>query len=169
KSLAPTDEVIVVSLRSHEPETPSGGDKNQLKVYPSCFYRSAFAWQVRDVLAGIAEAQARPGIGLRLVGLGGAGLAALYARGIAAANARITMTVIDLSGAPAEETYHPSMGRIGGWRTAAMLAEPGRMILHGKALDGQPIQAAYRAAGRDGALEIHEATLTGERILELLK
>jgi dienelactone hydrolase len=169
KGLAASDEVIVVVLRAHERETPSGGDSNQLKGFPTCFFRTPFAWHVRDILDGIAQAQSRAGVGVRLVGLGEAGLPALFARGIAAANARITTTVIDLSAAPAEESYHPSMNRIGGWRTAAMLAEPGFMVLHGKAIDPKPIQAAYRAAGREGALTVSEAALGAEGILERLK
>ena len=156
-------------LKAHDPETPAGGDKNQLKGYPSCFFRTPFACHVRDILDAIAQTQSRAGVGLRLVGIGEAGLPALYARGIAAANARITTTVIDLSAAPTEETYHPSMNRIGGWRTAATLAEPGFMVLHGKGFDTAPVKAAYKAAGRDGALTVSEAALAPEKILELLR
>jgi dienelactone hydrolase len=169
RGLEATDEVIVLVLQAHGPETPAGGDPNQLKGFPTCFFRTPFAWRVKDIVDGVAQAQSRPGVGVRLVGMGEAGLPALFARGIAAANARITTTVIDLSAAPAEEAYHPSMNRIGGWRTAAMLAEPGFMVLHGKAIDPKPIQAAYKAAGREGAITVSETVLGPGRILELLK
>ncbi|HLF92021.1 MAG TPA: acetylxylan esterase [Planctomycetota bacterium] len=159
--------VQVVVLKPHEPETPAGGDKNQLKGYPTCFYRTPFAWQVWDVVDAIRHAQVR-NVAIRLVAVGEAGLPALFARAIASSNARIGTTVIDLSAAP-EAIPHPSMERIGGWRTAAMVADPGVLVLHGKAFDAAPVRAAYRAAGREGALTVSEAVLGTEKVLEILK
>jgi dienelactone hydrolase len=169
KALSDTDEVTVVVLHPHDPESPAGGDQSQLKGYPLCFYRTPFAWQVKDIVDAVAQAQSRAGAEVRLVGIGQAGLPSLFARALIGASARITTSVVDLSGIPEEEDYHPSIRRIGGWRTAAMLAEPGIMILHGKAFDAAPLRAAYRAAGREGALQLSEALLGTEKILEALR
>jgi hypothetical protein len=150
-------------LKPHEHETPAGGDKTQLKAYPTCFYRTPFAWQVADVVEALSRA--RPGgQGLRLIGIGDAGLATLFGRAIASANVRIGKTIVDLSSITPEEAYHPSMLRIGGWRAAAMQADPGILVLYGKAIDAGPVRAAYKAAGREGALVITE-----ESILEILR
>jgi hypothetical protein len=45
-----------------------------------------------------------------------------------------------------------------------MQADPGILVLYGKAIDAGPVRAAYKAAGREGALVITE-----ESILEILR
>jgi dienelactone hydrolase len=161
------DAATILVLAPHTPEAPAGGDASQRKGYPTTFYRTELARQVQDVLDELARISA-PGTEVRLVGLGEAGLPVLLAR--AAGSARVGRTIVDVSSIDAvmEASQHPGLNRLGGWQGAATLAPAGLLVLHGKKFDADPIRAAYKAAGREGAITISETTWSREQILEEL-
>ena len=49
-----------------------------------------------------------------------------------------------------------------------MLTPAGLTVLHGKKFDGGAIRAAYKAAGREGALTVSDEAWSRERIAEEL-
>jgi dienelactone hydrolase len=164
-------------LKPHEPETPAGGNAQQLKGFPTCFYRTELARQVQDVLDALAELASRPGVReLRLVGVGEAGVPALFARALVP-EGLVSLTVADTGGSDDSENYwtavrpHPHLMRVGGLRTAASLAAPGRLVLHNLQgrFDTSPVLAAYEAAGAKDAVSISETDWNLARILEALK
>ena len=161
------DGATVLVLGAHAPEPTAGGDANQRKGFPSTFYRTELARQVQDVLDELAKLSAS-GTEVRLVGLGEAALPVLLAR--AAGAARVTLTIVDASSldAATEASSHPGLFRLGGWRGAAKLAPAGYLVLHGKKIEAEAIQASYQAAGRGGALTISEQPWNRDRILEEL-
>ena len=171
------ESVAVLELKPHAPETPAGGNDQQRKSFPTCFFRTELARQVQDVLDALAEIASRPGVKeVRLVGMGEAGVPALVARALAP-EGLVTLTVADAGGSDDGETYwtairpHPHMLRVGGLRTAASLAAPGRLVLHN--LQGRfnpsPVLASYEAAGAKDAITISETDWNLSRILEALK
>jgi dienelactone hydrolase len=161
----------VLVLREHPRETPSGGNESQRKSYPGTYYRSPLAWQVQDVLdelARLGSLHRNPSI--RLVGIGEAGPATLMARATAPSEARVGVTVVELS--PEESTAvkeQPGIKRIGGWRTAALTAPPGFLVLHGGPIDAGPLQAAFQGAGRSGALTVAPARMSPPEVAQHLR
>ena len=111
---------------------------------------------MQDILTAVA---AFGGKGLVLEGSGDAGVAVLLARSLVPGD-RVGKTVVDLAGfdelaadAWTGERTLPGILRIGGLRTAAILAAPGELEIRGAGkLDLEPVRAAYRAAGKESAL-----------------
>jgi hypothetical protein len=179
QGLAKTGDLTVV-LQDEEPaaEAPAGGNEQQRKGFPACFYRSGLARRVQNVLAALSYLHSRTDVGeIRLVGVGESGITALFARALVPTN-RVALTVADTAGLiDGEETTwtgaraHPGMLRLGGSRTAAAVAAPGRLVLHNLQgrYDPGPVLAAYRAAGKEGALTLSETDWDAARILEALK
>lgn len=169
--------VFVLRLQPHERETISHGTKKQRSDFESTYYRSALAWQVQDVVTAMAYVTGRAGLGdVRLVGLGDAGIPTLLARALDPTG-KASLTIVDLAGLKDsdEQTWtgpltHPGMLRFGGLPAAAILAAPGKLILHNTRgrLDVAAIRAAYRAAGRESALEVSEGAFSGGQILDCL-
>ena len=87
-------------------------------------------------------------------GLGDAGPAVLLARALARTD-KIARTVVDAA-ALERIASEPGASRIDAARSAAILAAPGRLVLHGlpAGTDLAPVSAAYRAAGREDALTV---------------
>jgi len=171
-ALARGDAWAFIDLRyGHRAEDPDGGDATQRKQYPTTFYRTELARQVQDILDLLGTAGfSGDATQIRLVGLGDGGLPVLLARAAAGSNARVAMTIIDLSTVDRalESRPHPGLSRYGGWRGAALLAPPGLLVLHGRAFDAAPLRDAYKAAGRQDALTISEAPWGAEKINEAL-
>jgi hypothetical protein len=161
---------IDVSYR-HAPEEPAGGDATQRKTFPATFYRTDLARQVQDILDLLATAAfGGDATQVRLIGLGDAGLPVLLARAAAGSNARVALTIVDLSSIDhaLQARPHPGLNRTGGWSGAAMLAPPGHLVLHGKAFDAAPLRDAYKAAGREEALTVSEAPWSAAKIQDAL-
>lgn len=159
------------------PPPPAGGNAEQHRRFPVCYFRTSLARQVARILEeGLLKAAGVAGE-VRLVGLGEAGPVALLARALAP-RGKVGLTVIDLDGIEeAEESAwsgaraHPHLLRIGGLRSAAVLAAPDRLILHrsaGKFVEA-PVRAAYGAAGAPEAIGIHAEGWDAARILEALQ
>jgi dienelactone hydrolase len=171
------DAIFVLRLKPHGRETVSGGTVEQRREFPSTYYRTALAWQVQDVLTALAYLTRREGASdVRLVGLGEAGIPTLLARALEPAG-KVSLTIADLAGMddPDERTWtgprtQAGMLRLGGLRTAAILAAPGELILHntGAHLDVAPIRAAYRAVGRESALEVSGPLWSIDKIRQCL-
>jgi dienelactone hydrolase len=161
----------VLVLREHPRETPSGGNESQRKSFPATYYRSALAWQVQDVLDQLAlVASSHRGPSIRLVGIGEAGVATLLARAASPSEARVGMTVVDLSVEEPEAVRNqPGIKRFGGWRTAALTAPPGLLVLHGGSMEAGPLQAAFQAAGRADAIRVGAARLGPPEVAQLLR
>ncbi len=163
---------------NHEPEPPSGGNNEQLKTYPTTFFRTELARRVQDIADELAALEAHPSTReVRLVGLGEAGIPTLLAAAVAPCR-KLNTVIVDTCGLDdrSEDTWtgarqHPSMLRVGGLRTAAALCAPRRLVLHDVrgALDASWIRDAYRAAGCKGALTISNAAWDEAKIAEALK
>jgi len=125
---------------------------------------------VQDVIDMLSLAGKGNATQIRLVGIGEAGLPALFARAAAGTTARVSLTIVDLSAVDAalQKWPHPGLNRLGGWAGAALLAPPGLLALHGKKLEGESLRESYKSAGREGALMVSEAAWSRERILEEL-
>lgn len=159
------------------PPPPAGGHAEQHRRFPVCYFRTSLARQVARILEeGLLKAAGVSG-DVRLVGLGEAGPAALLARALVP-EGKVRLTVIDLDGiGEADEAAwsgaraHPHLLRIGGLRSAALLAAPDRLILHRSAgkFAAAPVRAAYVAAGAPGALEVHPEGWNADRILGALQ
>ena len=154
--------VFVLRLQPHERETASGGDEEQRRQYVSTYYRTALAWQVQDVLTSLAYLTGQAGFGeVQLAGLGEAGIPTLLARALEPTG-KVGLTIADLGGLDDGEGMwtgarnQPGMLRLGGLRTAAILAAPGKLALYhtGARFDSTAIRTAYRAIGFSSALEI---------------
>ncbi len=166
-------------LKDHERnETPSGGNKDQLKKYPTTFFRTRLAKWVQNLTDDQAVCE-RSAIGeARMVGWGEAGPATLLAAALSPSK-KLKTVIVDMGGLDdaAEETWtgrwrdHPSMLRVGGLRTAAILCVPRRLVLHNTQgrFDASWVRDAYRAAGAEDALTVSEAAWGDEKILEALK
>jgi hypothetical protein len=160
-----------------EPEPPSGGNKEQLKAYPTTFFRTELARHVQDILDMLAEIDGRPGTTeIHLVGKGEAAIPTLLASSIAT-SPKLKQVIVDLQGIEDAEALwtgprpHPAMLRVGGLRTAAILCAPRRLVLHNTRgnLDAGQIRDAYRAAGAENALTVSEAAWDDGKIEEALK
>jgi hypothetical protein len=158
-------------LGTHEPEPTAGGDANQRKGYPTTFYRTELTRQVEDILEALGKlaSQGRPPA-VRLVGVGDAALPVLLARVVGGPSLQVSLTILDASGldVAVNNSTHPALMRLGGWQGAAALAPAGLMVLHGKKFEAEAIRAAYKAAGRDGALTISEEAWSVDRIAQEL-
>lgn len=162
---------VLVLQDNHPLEPAAGGDKNQLKGYPTTFYRTELTRQVEDILTELGNLTAKGrGPALRLVGLGDAALPVLLSRIVAGPSLAVSQTIVDLStiDAAIDASKHPGLHRLGGWQGAAMLAPAGYLVLHGKKFDAAPLMAAYKAAGRDGALTVSEEAWSADRVLKEL-
>jgi hypothetical protein len=158
-------------LGTHDQEPAAGGDANQRKGFPATFYRTELARQTEDILTELGKlaSKGRPPA-VQLVGMADAALPVLLARTVGGPSIQVSRTIVDLSTieAAVEESKHPGLRRLGGWQGAAMLAPAGLTVLHGKKVEAEPIHAAYKAAGRDGALTVSDEKWTAERIAEEL-
>ncbi len=144
---------VVLSLGAHRGEAAAGGVKQQRMAYGTTFFRTPLAWQVQDVLVALARLDARPDVKeIHLAGLGDAGPAVLLARALAKSG-KIARTTVDAT-ALDRVAAQPGAPRIDAARSAAILAAPGLLVLHGvpAGTDLEPVRAAYRAAGREEAL-----------------
>ncbi len=171
------DLTIVLHEREVADEPAAGGNDQQRKSYPACFYRTPLAKRVQDVLAALAWVLSRPDVTeARLVGIGESGATALLARALAPAE-KVTLAIADTSGLDDGETTwtgargHPAMMRFGGLRTAASLAAPGRLVLHNMQgrFNASPVLAAYAAAGADGSITLSETGWDAAKIAEALR
>jgi dienelactone hydrolase len=168
---------LVLSAQHDTPEPPSGGNKEQLKGYPTTFFRTELARQVQDILDKLAKFEGLAGTTeIRLVGEGEAGIPTLLAASLATFG-KLKQVIVDLHGLEDTEALwtgmrdHPAIPRVGGLRAAAVLCAPRRLVLHntqGK-LDAGQIRDAYRAAGAENALTVSEAAWNDEKIAEALK
>ena len=169
---------LTVVLHDREPaaEPAAGGNEQQQKGYPTCFYRSGLARRVQNVIAVLSWLHSRPDVTeIRLVGLGDAGITSLFARALVPTD-RVTLAIADTGGLNDgdEGTWtgaraHPGMLRLGGSRSAAAIAAPGRLVLHNMQgrYDPGPVLQAY-AATKD-PLTMSETGWDATRILEALK
>lgn len=173
------EEVFEVALDAPlgSPPPPAGGNAEQHRRFPTCYFRTDLARQVARILEEGLMKAARAAEEVRLVGLGEAGPAALLARALAPPGA-VRRTVVDLAGIDESEESawtgaraHPHLLRIGGLRSAAILAAPDRLALHrpGGKFAEAPVRAAYAAAGAAEALEIHADGWDTTRILQALR
>jgi dienelactone hydrolase len=171
-ALARGDQFVFVDVgQPHPAEDPAGGDASQRRGFPTTFYRTELARQVQDVLDILgSSAVAGDATKVRLIGLGEAGLPVLLARAAAGSSVRTALTIVDLSSADAALARHPHPGlkRLGGWMSAALLAPPGELVIHGAAFDAAPLENVYRVAGRNGALRVSEASWSAEQINQML-
>ncbi len=167
-----------LALGHDREEPPSGGNKDQLKKYPTTFFRTRLARWVQELTDDQAVCE-RSDIGeTRMVGRGDAGPATLLAAALSPSK-KLKTVIVDMGGLDdaAEETWtgrwrdHPSMLRAGGLRTAAILCAPRRLVLHNTQgrFDASWARDAYRAAGAEDALTVSEAAWTEEQIREALK
>ncbi len=167
-TLTPEFEMIGLPLTKHDHEPPSGGNKEQLKNYPTTFFRTELARQVQDVVDALERYEASTDTTeFHLTGKGEGGIPALLAAAVTSCK-KLKTVFIDMGGLDdgAEDAWagprqHPSMLRVGGLRTAAILCAPRKLVLHntqGK-FDASWVQEAYRAAGAEGALTVSEAGL----------
>ena len=154
----------VLVLGHHHREVPCNTDADTKteewirwrESHPLTYYRTEMARQVQDILTAVA---AFGGKDLMLEGSGDAGVAVLLARSLIPAD-KVGKTVVDLTAfdelgpdAWTGERTLPGILRIGGLRTAAILCAPGELELKGAwKMDFAPVRAAYRAAGKEGAL-----------------
>ncbi len=171
---------LTISLLDEEPaaEAPAGGNDQQRKGFPTCFFRTGLARRVQNALAAVSYLHGRSDVGeIRLVGLGESGITVLLARALVPTD-RVTLTIADAGGLidGEESTWtgaraHPGMLRLGGARSAAALAAPGRLVLHNMQgrFDPSPVLAAYKAAGREDALTLAETDWDAAKILEALR
>jgi hypothetical protein len=120
---------------------------------------------VQDVLTALAYLSGPAGFNeVQLAGFGTAGTATLLARALEPTG-KVSLTIADLGGLDDdEETWtearaQAGMLRLGGLRTAALLAAPGRLVLHhpGAHFDSAAIRTAYRTLGLASSLEISES------------
>jgi hypothetical protein len=158
-------------------ESTSGGNKEQLKAYPTTFFRTRLAKGVQALTDDQAVCE-RSDIGeARIVGHGEAGAAALLAAALSPSR-KLKTVIVDMGGLDDadEATWtglrdHPVLLRVGGLRTAAILCAPRRLVLHntkGK-FDASWVRDAYRAAGAESALTVSEEAWDTKKILETLK
>jgi hypothetical protein len=158
-------------LGTHEPEPTAGGDANQRKGFPATFYRTELTRQTEDILTELGKlaSKGRPPA-VQLVGTADAALPVLLARAVGGQSIQVSRTIVDLStiDAAVEGAKHPGLFRLGGWQGAATLAPAGLTVFHGKKFDAEPIRAAYKAAGREGALTVSDEAWSRERIAEEL-
>jgi len=162
-------------------ETPVRAGEDNSDRFPATYYRSALAWRVRDILAALAYLAGRKDVrGVRLVGLGEAGIPALLARALAPEKAGIEKTVVDVMGLDdGDETSwtgdraHPGIMRIGGLRTAGILAAAGTgdLVIHDTSgrFASAWIRDAFRIAGRENAFVVSDKAWTADGILEALR
>ncbi len=148
--------------------------------YPDTYYRTTLAWQVQDIASAAAKLLARADVReVRLVGVGAAGLPTLFARSLTASSdaARLGVTVVDLAGLDGAVAAswtgtraQPGILRVGGVQTAAILAAPGRLILHGTLgkFAAPAVTRAFAAAGGTAALRIESAKLADADIVAAL-
>jgi hypothetical protein len=169
--------VFVLRFQPHDREAASGGNEEQHREFPSAYYRTALAWQVQDVLTALAYLTERAGFHeVQLAGFGEAGIPTLLARALVPTD-KVRLAIADLAGLDGEDEHtwtgsraQAGMLRLGGLRTAAILAAPGRLILHnvGAHLDTATIRTAYQAAGDASALETSESLWSVDKILRLM-
>jgi dienelactone hydrolase len=168
--------VFVLPLQPHERETASGGNEEQRHQYVSTYYRTALAWQVQDVLTALAYLTGQAGFReVRLAGLGAAGAPVLLARALEPTG-KVSLTIADLGGLDDDEATwtdaqaQPGMLRLGGLRTAAILAAPSQLVLHyaGAHFDAAAPRTAYQAIGVAPSLEISESPWNVGTVLERL-
>jgi hypothetical protein len=167
--------VFVLRPKPHPKETISAGTAEQRINFVSTYYRTALAWQVQDVLTALAYTSGRArASGVRLVGLGDAGIPTLLARAIAQTD-KVRVTIADVAGLDDRDEAawtgpraQAGILRLGGLRTAAILASPGRLVLYNTSarFDAAVIRAAYRAAGHESALEISGPPWSVDRIVK---
>ena len=180
-SLADAGELVfVLSLGTHEPERISTGTSEQKKMFPATYHRTALAWQVQDILTAVAYVTGRRDVStMRVVGLGEAGIPALFALALAPADRRV-LAILDLNGInDADESAwtgpraQPMILRVGGLRTAAILAASrgGQWVLHNTQgrLDATVLRQAVRAAQRESTLTISEAAWDVDKIRQTLR
>jgi hypothetical protein len=146
---------FVLRLRPHERETASGGDAEQRRQYGSTYYRSTLAWQVQDVLTALAYLTGLAGFReVQVAGLGEAGIPSLLARALEPSG-KVSLTMADLDRVDDDEgtwtgaRTQSGMLRLGGLRAAAILAAPGKLVLHnaGAHCDLAAVRTAYRGVG----------------------
>jgi len=156
----------ILVLGAHDREAPCNSDADTgaeeyihwRENFPLTYYRTGLARDVQDVLTAVA---AFGGPGVALEGSGRAGIAVLLARALVP-EGHIGKTIVDLAGfdelaagAWTGDRELPGILRIGGLRTAAILAAPGELEIRGAGgLDDSPVRAAYRAAGHEGAFTV---------------
>jgi dienelactone hydrolase len=176
KSRPSGQSLFVLRLRPHERETASGGDEEQRRQYVSTYYRGALAWQVQDVLTALLYLAGPAGFReVRIAGLGEAGVPALLARALEPTG-QVSLTIVDLDGVDdGEGTWtgtrtQAGMLRLGGLRTAAILAAPNNLVLHnaGAHLDSAPIRVAFRGVGFSSSLEVSESRWSVGTVLDRL-
>jgi dienelactone hydrolase len=157
---APGKTVLV--LQPHVPELPAGGNKDQLKGFPTCFFRTELNRQVQDVVDMAAAQRSN-----RLVGLKSAGLPTLLAAALLAE--KPADVAVDLDGGALPS--HPSLQRIDALRTAAILLAPAKLVLYNAQgrVDLAPVRDAYKAAGAAGALTIYEKAEDWARAFDAVK
>jgi dienelactone hydrolase len=177
RASGPRSEGETPSVRRGQDGLDTGTDE-QRRQFVSTYYRTALAWQVQDVLTALAYLTERAGFNeVQLAGLGEAGIATILSRALEPTG-KVSLTIADLAGVDGqdERTWtgareQAGMLRIGGLRTAAILAAPGELILHntGARFDADAIRVAYRAAGRASILEISESPWSLGMIIEKLR
>jgi dienelactone hydrolase len=173
---------ILLSVRA--PERPEGidhGTKEQREHFPLTYYTTPLAGRVQGVVAAVAYLSARRDVsGVRLVGIGRAGVPVLLARAVMPDRVKIDRTIVDVAGLDdaseagwSGDLAHPGILRLGGLRAAGALAAagPGDLVIHNtqSKFDAAWIRDAYKAAGREGALTVSESAWPPEKILGALK
>lgn len=171
---------VVLRLRKqYEPEPADGGNREQHKNYPMTFFRTTAARQVQEILDALAALDRAPGVTeILLEGRGEAGIAALFAAALFPSG-KLRGVIADLEGTdeaaeggwPGPWGHHPSLLRVGGLRTAAVLNAPRRLVLHDTRgrFDASWARAAWRAAGAEDTLTVSEEAWPPERIRRALE
>ncbi|MFH1568733.1 MAG: hypothetical protein ABIL09_12110 [Gemmatimonadota bacterium] len=127
---------------------------------------SVAACRVQDLLTALAFLEGRPDVSRRhLVGLGACGVPCLLARGLAGKVdrtwAEVQRFAFEDDEAWAQSCFAPALRSAGDVRTALALAAPAEMLVSGAnaSFPTAWARAAYRAAGRSGALSISRRRL----------
>jgi dienelactone hydrolase len=160
-----------------EYHTPFAETKRALpKGFPYTYNPTTLALRVQDILTAEAYLAKRSGSPkVDLVGMGNAGPWCVLAA--AAGLQQGGRVAADLNGfADADEAswqsemFQPNILAFGGLRTAASLAAPNPLWLHGTRgkLDGQAVAGAYEAAGAKDAVRVSNEAASVEEIVSWL-
>jgi cephalosporin-C deacetylase-like acetyl esterase len=152
------------------------GESKTDSAFFTTYNRTVLANRVQDILTAVAFLKNRPGVArVNLVGIGQGGLWSLLARGLA--RGQIDNAVVDLAqfNERNDEDYlqnlfAPNIRRVGGLRTAILLAAPSRMIVHntGDRFEMRWLAEFYEKVSAASAIEIHRGRLSDSDVVKWL-
>lgn len=115
------------------------GKRELVGNFPETFNRTDMQWQVQDTLTALAWLRAQRGV--RQVSLVGRGQAGWWALLAVSCERRLHAVVADLNGCDGSDRFFlqqvwvPGIRRLGDWATAAVLAQPAKVLVHHLAPD----------------------------------